>query len=179
MTKKINLAAILISMIILVFLLWLIYYNRGNPKVERLNVANFFYLKVATIPFLNSIFNSLSTIFIILAIFFIKKKSITFHVLSILTALFFSAIFLVFYILYHSYHGNTIYQGNYKFIYFFILITHVLASAIMLPLLLMALGNAFFKNFIFHKKVAKYAYPIWLYVSITGIVIYWFLKLEI
>lgn len=177
LTKKINIIATLLSFFILYFLVWLIYYNEGNRDVQYLNIGNFLSIEITAIPFLNSIFNSISAVFIVIAILFIKNKKITAHVISIFIALFFSTLFLIFYILYHSYHGNTIYQGSYKPLYLFILITHILTSGIMLPLLLITLGNALFKNFSFHRKIAKYTYPIWLYVSVTGVVVYWFLKL--
>ena len=91
-----------------------------------------------------------------------------------LSALGFSAAFLVSYLIYHTFHGDTRFLGEgwIRPIYFFILISHVMLSAVMLPLILTSLYFAFSGRFNLHPKVARITLPIWLYVSITGVVVY-------
>ena len=91
-----------------------------------------------------------------------------------LTALTFSAIFLVSYLIYHTFHGDTPYkeEGWVRYLYFFILISHVLLSVIVLPLILTTVFFAATRNFSSHSKIAIITFPVWLYVSITGVLVY-------
>jgi putative membrane protein len=95
-----------------------------------------------------------------------------------LTATVFSALFLTSYIVYHSFHGDTPFPGHgwIRPVYFFILITHIGLSMVALPLILAALWYALRNEFPFHRRVARWTFPIWLYVSVTGVIVYFFLK---
>ena len=86
----------------------------------------------------------------------------------------FSALFLVMYIAYHMTSDPTTYGGTgmSKYIYFFILITHILLSIILIPLVLRTYAHAYLKKFEAHKKLARVTFPIWLYVAISGVVVY-------
>jgi putative membrane protein len=89
-----------------------------------------------------------------------------------------SALFLVGYLLYHYYHGDTKFPGEgvIRPIYFFILITHIITSIVVVPLVFLTLFFAITKRFAKHRKIAAWTYPVWLYVSVTGILVYYLLK---
>jgi putative membrane protein len=89
-----------------------------------------------------------------------------------------STVFLVGYVLYHYAHGDTAYQGEgtVRIVYFTILITHVLLSIVMLPMILTTFYLAARERFSTHKKLARWTLPIWLYVSVTGVIIYFMLR---
>jgi len=93
-------------------------------------------------------------------------------------ATFSSALFLISYLLYHYYHGDTKFpgQGIIRPVYFFILITHIITSILVVPLIFTTLFFAASKRFEKHRRIARWTYPIWLYVSITGILVYLLLK---
>lgn len=88
-----------------------------------------------------------------------------------------SALFLVCYIIYHSYQGDTKFlaEGLIRPVYFFILISHILLSMVAVPLVLLTLWFAITQRFTSHKKIARWTFPIWLYVSVTGILVYFVL----
>jgi putative membrane protein len=89
-----------------------------------------------------------------------------------------SAVFLIGYVIYHYAHGDTQYQGEgaVRIVYFTVLITHVLLSIVMLPMILTTFYLAARERFTAHRKLAKWTLPIWLYVSVTGVVIYFMLR---
>jgi putative membrane protein len=95
-----------------------------------------------------------------------------------LSATAFSALFLVSYITYHYFHGDTKFpaHGWIRPVYFFILITHISLSMVALPLILGTLWWALRSEFRFHKKIARWTFPIWLYVSVTGVIVYFVLR---
>ncbi|MEZ4906279.1 MAG: DUF420 domain-containing protein [Saprospiraceae bacterium] len=93
-------------------------------------------------------------------------------------AIFLSIVFLVMYIMYHGTTEETIFprEGFIKYVYYFILATHILMSVVAIPLVLRAYFYASNKDFRKHKKIAKIAFPLWLYVAITGVVVYLFIS---
>lgn len=121
--------------------------------------------------------NSATTIVLIAALIFIKQNKIEFHRRAMTAAFALGGVFLICYVTYHisnpanKFHG----EGSVRYIYFFILITHVALSMVVLPLVLRAMFYAVTKQFARHKKIVKFAYPIWLYVSITGVAVYFML----
>ncbi len=157
------------SIIIFVFLTWLIYFK--NPAQTNSEWINY-------LPHLNASLNSLTTIFLILGLVKIKSGRIKEHKVMMYLATFTSFLFLVSYVTYHHFHGDTKFtqEGVIRIIYFFILITHILLSIVQVPLILSTHYLAHTQNFIKHKKIAKWTFPIWLYVSITGVLIFFFLN---
>lgn len=125
-------------------------------------------------PKFHAILNSLATIALLFGIYFIKKKNITAHRNSMLMALFFSAIFLVSYVFYHSVSDPTTYRGGglLKYIYYFILITHVFLAMIVLPFILFTFYRGLNYQVEKHKKIARWTFPMWLYVTVTGVLVY-------
>jgi putative membrane protein len=95
-----------------------------------------------------------------------------------LTATMFSALFLVSYITYHFFHGDTKFPGHgwVRPAYFFILISHIGLSIVALPLILATLWYGLRNQFHFHRRIARWTFPIWLYVSATGVIVYALLK---
>jgi putative membrane protein len=155
----------LISLLALGFLTWLVYFA---PVIRTQSSL------VAYLPLSNSICNSLCSLFLIVGYRFIKQGEKEKHKICMRIALTFSALFLVGYISYHTFHGDTKYlgQGPLRYIYFFILISHILLSVITFPMVLITFYHAHKENWVTHKKIAKITFPLWLYVSITGVLIY-------
>jgi putative membrane protein len=100
------------------------------------------------------------------------------HKRFMLTATVFSTLFLVSYITYHFFHGDTIFRGHgwIRPAYFFILISHIGLSIVALPVILATLWYALGNQFQIHRRIARWTFPIWLYVSVTGVIVYVLLK---
>jgi putative membrane protein len=133
---------------------------------------------VAWLPALNAVLNGTSAVFLVLAYQAIRRRDVVTHSRRMLTSLGASALFLVSYIVYHSVHGDTPFAGHglIRPVYFFILITHVVLSAVALPLVFMSLFFSLSGRFPRHKKIARYTFPVWLYVSVTGVLVFALLR---
>lgn len=132
---------------------------------------------VAPLTFLPPIYatiNGITAILLILSVIAIKKGNKKRHELLNTTAIACSALFLVLYIAYHMTSDSTSFggQGAIKYIYLFILITHIILSIIIIPFVLITFMRARLGNFTAHKKLAKITFPLWLYVAITGVIVY-------
>ena len=148
-----------------VFLLWLIYARQA--PLEFTNRLTF-------LPALNALLNGLSATAILLGLFFISRRRITAHRHAMLVAFCFSSLFLVSYITNHALHGETHYPVGvgHRSLYLAILASHVLLSVVALPLVLMTFFLALTGRFAVHKRMARFTFPIWLYVSVTGVVVF-------
>jgi len=126
------------------------------------------------LPHLNGVINSATSLILIAGFIFIKNRQIEYHRASMMAAFILGSIFLVSYIIYHASAESTSFggEGLVKSVYYFILISHILLAAIVVPFVLFAFYYALKGDFVKHKKVVKYTFPIWLYVSITGVVVY-------
>jgi putative membrane protein len=133
---------------------------------------------VSWLPALNAFLNGTSAVFLLLAYRAIRRRDVVAHARRILVSLGASALFLVSYIAYHSVHGDTKFggQGLVRPLYFFILITHVALSAVALPLVFLSLFFSLSGRFPKHKRISRYTFPIWLYVSVTGVLVYVLLR---
>lgn len=130
-------------------------------------------LDVSFLPMVNASLNLCSTLLLLVAFWFIKNKQINAHRISMLTAFGTSAMFLVTYVIYHWFKaGPKPYMGEYLISYYVILITHIILAVFIIPLALIALYRGWNMHVKKHKKIARIAYPVWLYVSITGVIIY-------
>jgi putative membrane protein len=129
---------------------------------------------VSWLPALNALLNATSAVFLVLAYRAIRRRDFQTHARRILVSVAASTLFLVSYIVYHSVHGDTKFggQGLVRPIYFFILISHVLLSAVALPLIFFSLFFSLSARYPKHKAIARYALPIWLYVSVTGVLVF-------
>lgn len=126
----------------------------------------------------NAIINSIVTILLIWAMVAIKQKSYELHKKLMLFAMFLSILFLVSYIAHHLFAGETKYGGTgaLKTIYYVILATHIPLAAIILPFILFTAYRSLIGEYEKHKKLARYTWPLWLYVSITGVLVYIFIS---
>jgi len=158
-----------ISAAALAFLIWLIYF--AVPASGAPSWAHW-------LPTANACFNAGSTLAMVTGVWCILHGHRRWHIRCMLLALTSSTLFLISYIAYHHFHGDTKYlgQGWLRPLYFFILISHILLSAVVLPLLLSTVFFAATGRFKQHKRLARWTFPIWLYVSVTGVVVYFFLQ---
>ena len=128
-------------------------------------------------PELNAALNLASAILLVLGYTLIRQRAITGHALCMLGAVLTSSVFLVSYIYYHLHHGGTRFPGTgwSRPLYFSILISHTILAVVQVPLIYKTLRFALAGRFDVHKRWARVTWPIWLYVSVTGVVIYWML----
>jgi len=126
------------------------------------------------LPPIYSSLNALTAVLLVLALVAIKSKKIKLHQRLMQTCIALSLVFLVMYIAYHMTTDPTPFggEGFTKSIYFFILISHILLSIALIPLVLISYVRAFQEEFPAHKKISKITFPIWLYVAVTGVVVY-------
>ena len=126
------------------------------------------------LPAVNATLNGISTMFLAVGWVFIRRGDIPRHRFCMIAAFATSALFLTSYLVYHANVGSVPFQGqgNIRSVYFAILITHIILAALILPLALMTLSRALSRRFDRHRRIARWTLPIWLYVSVTGVVIY-------
>lgn len=128
------------------------------------------------LPAVNALINTTCFISLVLSLIMIKRKNVEAHMRLNTFAMILSVMFLSSYVLYHVTNPDTPYGGDMKVLYYSILITHILTSAISLPFILFAYYRAFTGDVVGHRKIVKWAYPVWLYVAITGPLVYVFLS---
>lgn len=123
---------------------------------------------------INAVLNSCVSILLIWGLMAVRSKNYLLHKKVMLAAIILSALFLVSYIAHHLLSGDTKYggEGAIRYVYFVILITHIFLAAIILPFILYTAYRALTGDFSKHKKLAKYTFPLWLYVSVTGVIVY-------
>ena len=130
-------------------------------------------IDVSQLPFINTTLNGITTVLLIVAYLLIKQKKVERHKMVMLTAFGTSSMFLVSYIIYHWFKsGPKPYVGDWPQLYYLILITHIVLAAIIIPLALMTLYRGWNYQVAKHRKIAKITFPLWLYVSVTGVMIY-------
>ena len=134
------------------------------PNVEPLSFLPPIYASI----------NGLTALILIMAIVAVKNGKRNLHERLMKLAILLSVVFLVMYVAYHMTSNPTPFGGEgwIKYVYYFILITHILLSIAVIPLVLISFVKAFTEQFPQHKKIAKITFPIWLYVAVTGVVIY-------
>ena len=126
------------------------------------------------LPPIYATINAITALLLVLALLAIKSKKIQLHKRLMQSCIFLSLIFLVMYIAYHMTTDPTQFkeEGYIQVLYLFVLISHILLSIALIPLVLISYVRAFQKEFVSHKKIAKITFPIWLYVAITGVIVY-------
>jgi len=131
-------------------------------------------MSASDLPALNASLNGVAALFLMAGYAFIRQRKIAAHRASMLGALAASALFLVSYVVYHANAGSKPFPGTgpIRAVYFFILITHVVLAAAILPMALVTLSRALRERFDLHVRIARWTLPLWLYVSVTGVVIY-------
>ena len=129
---------------------------------------------VTILPLLNAVLNSFTFVFLLAALYMILKKNVVWHKRFIFAAFTTTALFLVSYLTYHSMASSTSYggEGILQTIYYFILITHIVLAALIVPLALLTLARGLTMKVEKHRKIARWTMPLWLYVSLTGVLVY-------
>ena len=147
------------------FLLWLLYLHHPLDA----SVARFRFL-----PLLNAVLNGLCTIALLTGFYFIRSRNIPAHRVAMIIAFVFSALFLVSYITNHALHGESHFAGvgTVRTFYLSLLFSHVLLSIVALPMVLTTFFFSLSGRFREHRRIARFTLPIWLYVSVTGVVVY-------
>jgi putative membrane protein len=131
-------------------------------------------ISVSQLPTLNAALNSLSAVFLCCGYLFIRSKKIRAHRACMLMAVACSTLFLISYLIYHYQVGSVAYKGQgwIRTVYFTILITHTFLATAVVPLALITLIRALREKFAQHRRIARWTFPIWLYVSVTGVIVY-------
>ncbi len=148
------------------FLVWLIYFHEGSPGESD-----------PRLPAFNALFNSTSALLLAAGLVAIKRGKRALHKQLMFCALIFSTLFLVNYIYYHYTQGDTLFQGQgpIRIFYFFLLITHVVLSIVVLPMILTSVYLGLSGRFEIHKKLSRWTWGGWMYVSVTGVLVYFML----
>jgi putative membrane protein len=146
----------------------------------------------SALPLFHAMLNSTTAILLLSSLYFIRHQRIRAHRAANLTAVVLSAVFLVSYVIYHSTNPSVRFgdinhdgflsadekaqAGNLRYVYYVILSSHIILSGIIIPFVLFTLQRAFQEKFLKHKKLARITWPMWLYVAVSGVVVYWMIS---
>ena len=159
---------------------WIVILSIVIPVVvailSRLKLQDF-GIEVEPLTFLPPIYaaiNGLTALILIIALIAIKKKNLVLHQSLMTTAIWCSVVFLVMYVAYHMTSDSTKFggEGAIKYVYYFILTTHILLSIVIIPFVLITYVRGITNNIERHKKIAKITFPMWLYVAVTGVIVF-------
>jgi putative membrane protein len=150
-------------------LFWLIYIHPAAASSSQ----------YAFLPALNALLNGLSAVALLIGFTFIKARRVAPHRAAMITAFGFSTLFLVSYILHHALHGDVRYPAHaaLRSIYLPLLASHIILAVVALPLILVTFYFSLSGRILQHRRVARWTFPLWLYVSITGVVTWAMLRL--
>ena len=178
--KKLNTAAWVVSVAVLLLV--------GAMRRFKIDLG----IDFGFLPPIHATLNALSAVILLAALYFIKNRQVENHRRSIYAALACSALFLISYVLYHFTTPEVKYGdvdhdgvvsaaelaavGGMRTVYLLVLATHIVLAAVILPFVLLTFNRAFTAQYERHKKMARWVYPLWLYVAVTGPVCYWMLK---
>jgi putative membrane protein len=137
-------------------------------------------VNIYDLPVVNASLNGLSAIFLTAGYIFIRRKNKIAHRNCMVTAFSTSVIFLICYLAYHGYLAMVLHRGPTRFenplwfrpIYLAILLTHTILAIVIVPMILITLNRARLQRFELHKKIARWTWPLWMYVSVTGVIVY-------
>ncbi|MCF7568360.1 DUF420 domain-containing protein [Sabulilitoribacter arenilitoris] len=160
--KKYNKLIVVLSIVIPIVVAAL--FGIKIPNVEPLSF----------LPPIYATINGLTAVILVIAFIAIKKKNIVLHENLMTIAIWCSALFLVMYVAYHMTSDSTKFAGEgfIKYVYYFILLTHIVLSIVVIPFVLITYVRAITNNFEKHKKIAQITFPLWLYVAVTGVIVY-------
>lgn len=166
LAKKLNRAAIVLSGVVVLLVALM-----GRYKIDT-------DIDFSFLPPLYSTMNALAAVSLLFSFYFIKNKNVAAHKKANFTALTLSILFLLGYVLYHITTPSTSYggEGTMKYIYFFLLISHIILATVTLPFILFTFIRAYTGQIEKHRKMAKWVFPLWLYVAVTGPVVYLMLR---
>jgi uncharacterized membrane protein YozB (DUF420 family) len=131
-------------------------------------------ISISELPSVNAALNSLSAVLLATGYYFIKSQRVSAHRACMLSAFACSTLFLISYLVYHFHVGSVPFKGQgwIRAVYFTILLSHTILAAAVVPLALMTLSRALKGRFPAHRRIARWTFPVWLYVSVTGVVVY-------
>lgn len=129
---------------------------------------------VYALPGFNAMVNATCSVLLMLSFYFIKRKNVSIHKFLNLTTFFLSALFFISYILYHFYMEETHFggEGIIRIIYYFILFSHIILAAVVLPMILLSFYYGLNNKIDKHRKLVRFTFPLWLYVTVTGVIVY-------
>lgn len=156
----------------LVFVAVVILNQQVLPKPDPM--PTFLKSLIPFLPVLNACINGTCFILLWISFYFIRKKRIDMHKRINLTAFALSALFLISYVLFHYLHGDTLFpkESPWRLIYLVILISHIVLAAVVLPLILFSFYLGLKNEVTRHRKLVRYTFPIWVYVTLTGVLVY-------
>ena len=162
LAKKLNIVAYVVSGIVLVLV----------ATMHKIHIDH--SVDLTFLPGLYSIFNALTAIVLVYALIQIKNKEIEKHRKAIYLAMVFSVFFLLGYVVYHLSYPDTKFcgVGNIRYLYFTMLISHIILAAAIFPFILFTFIRAYTGQYDRHKKMARWVFPLWLYVAVTGPILY-------
>ena len=163
---------LLLSGIVFAFLFWLVYIKKAAGVHSQF---------IKNLPAVNAGFNLLSTVFLVGGLMAILRKKYTLHMRLMFSALVSSTLFFICYVIYHNAHGETLFPhiGTIRVVYLMILFSHIALSGVAVPLILSSFFLSLSGRYALHKRVSRITFPIWLYVSVTGVVVFVFLKVYV
>jgi putative membrane protein len=165
-SARLPIAVILgVSVAATLFLFWLIYVHPASDAASQ---------HYTFLPNLNALLNGLAAIALVAGYYFVRTHRIAAHRTSMFTAFIFSSLFLVSYIANHALHGDTLYpvhNATYHYAYIPILVSHIVLATLALPIVLITFFLSLSGRIALHRRVARFTFPLWLYVSITGVVV--------
>lgn len=166
LARKLNIISVVISIAVLALV--------GVMRQVKIDLG----IDFSFLPPIHAVLNTLVTISLLTAVYYIKRKEVEKHRRSIYAALLFSGLFLLCYVLYHFTTVETTYckEGTIRSVYFFLLISHIILAGLSLPFILLTFTRGYTFQVEKHRKMAKWVFPIWLYVAITGPICYLMLK---
>ena len=168
-TRPIIIAILAISAAASAFLFWLIYIHPAAAASTQ----------YAFLPALNAILNGLSAVALTIGYVFIRSHRVAAHRASMMTAFGFSTLFLLSYIAHHALHGDVRYpaHGALRSVYLPLLVSHILLAVVALPMVLVTFFFSLSGRIRQHRKIARWTFPLWLYVSVTGVITYVMLRI--
>jgi len=162
LAKKLNIVAYILSAVVLILV----------GMMRRVKIPT--EIDFTFLPPINAVINTLVAVFLVAALYYIKKRDIVRHKQMIFAAIILSALFLLGYVLYHFTTEETTYcgEGAIRYVYYFVLITHIVLAGISFPFILFTFIRGFTYQVEKHKRMARWVWPIWFYVAITGPITY-------
>jgi len=158
-----------VTLAAMTFLIWLLFFRAGCAEGSA---------AVSQLPAVNALLNATSTVILLAGFWAIKNRREVLHKNLMISAFVVSTLFLISYVYYHSLQGDTKFLGEgwIRPVYFFILVTHIVLSMVVFPMVLSTIYFGLTDKRSTHRKIARITLPIWLYVSVTGVVIFFLLR---
>lgn len=165
--KRLNRVAYIVSVLVLLLV--------GLMRRVKVDIGG---VDFSFLPPIHASLNALTAVILLVAYYQIRNKNILAHRNSIYAAMVCSGLFLLSYVLYHFTTPETRFggEGTIRYVYFFFLITHVVLAAVILPFIFLTFNRAYTEQYARHRKMARWVFPLWLYVAITGPICYLLLK---